>query len=72
LIIFGQGLMRAHPNLYPMLKAAQEGDEAEFRILFVRHAKDIVRYLTDSELGFPETTGFLKVSQKSLGPITGR
>ena len=66
LIIFGQGLMRAHPNLYPMLKAAQEGDEAEFRILFVKHAKDIVRYLTDSELGISRNNGIPEGLPKEL------
>jgi acyl-CoA dehydrogenase len=66
LIIFGQGLMRAHPNLYPMLKAAQAGDEKEFRTLFVKHAKDIVRYLTDSELGISRNQGIPEGLPKEL------
>jgi acyl-CoA dehydrogenase len=66
LIIFGQGLMRAHPNLYPMLKAAQDGDEAGFRVLFARHVKDIARYFADSELGTSRNRGIPEGVPKEL------
>ena len=56
-IIFGQGLMRAHPNLYPMIKAAKEEDSAEFGRLFRKHVGDMTRYFVSSELGIGSNAG---------------
>ncbi len=66
LLIFGQGLMRLHPNLYPMIKAAQEGDKAKFRKLMLKHGIDMARYLTVSEFGIGLKAGIHKDTPKEL------
>jgi acyl-CoA dehydrogenase len=65
-IIFGQGLMRAHPNLYPMIKAAKSGDKAEFGRLFRKHGADVSRYFAASELGIGDKAGIPKGAPKEV------
>lgn len=65
-IIFGQGLMRAHPNLYPMLQAAKAGDKKEFGRLFTKHTLDSMRYSLASVTGLGAGAGIPQEAPKEL------
>ncbi len=66
LIIYGQGLLRAHPRLYPIIEAAKSGDKKRFGALIRKHGVATMGNLASSELGIGINAGIQKGTPKEI------
>ncbi|RHY36752.1 hypothetical protein DYB38_004131 [Aphanomyces astaci] len=69
LIIYGQGLTRAHPHLYPLIQSLQHGDDVKsFKI----HANALVWHgVTNTVHSLTRAVGYGPIRSRSKGDLVG-